>query len=59
MATARHPSEPELQNIPIRTELGREIRKAFAPEPVHVEVDYASLELRLVAELMKESRGDD
>lgn len=57
--TGRDPGEPEIQRLPPRTELGREIRKALAPEPVHVEVDYASLELRLMAELTKEHHGDD
>lgn len=56
--TGRSPEGPALHNIPIRTELGREIRKVFAPEPVCVEVDYAAHELRLVAEL-KVPRGDD
>ncbi len=44
-------SDPNLQNIPIRTELGREIRKAFhAPRgAVLVSVDYSQIELRVVA----------
>jgi DNA polymerase-1 len=44
-------SNPNLQNIPIRTELGREIRAAFVPEPgwVMVVADYSQIELRLLA----------
>jgi len=47
-------SDPNLQNIPIRTELGREIRRAFVPRNnswVMVSADYSQIELRVVAHL--------
>ena len=46
-------SDPNLQNIPIRRELGRDIRRGFVPAPGHVFVaaDYSQIELRLLAHL--------
>jgi DNA polymerase-1 len=61
-------NNPNLQNIPIRTELGREIRACFVAEPGNllVSADYSQVELRLLAhiageEVLKEifRRGED
>lgn len=68
-ATGRLSStDPNLQNIPVRTELGSEIRKMFVPKEgyVLVDADYSQIELRVLAhvaddKLMQEAfrRGDD
>ncbi|MBL4676076.1 MAG: DNA polymerase I [Mucilaginibacter sp.] len=57
-ATGRLSStNPSLQNIPIRTERGREVRKAFIPRDenhIIVSADYSQIELRIIAEISKD-----
>lgn len=57
-ATGRLSSvNPNLQNIPIRTERGREVRKAFIPRDSNhtiVSADYSQIELRIIAEISKD-----
>ena len=56
-ATGRISStDPNLQNIPIRTELGRKIRKCFVPKDgyVFVDADYSQIELRLLAHMSQD-----
>lgn len=58
-ATGRLSStEPNLQNIPVRMELGREIRRVFVPEEgfVFVDADYSQIELRVLAHMSGDER---
>lgn len=61
-------SDPNLQNIPVRTELGRKVRRAFLSKPgfVLLSCDYSQIELRIAAALAKDKnmleafeKGDD
>ncbi|MGB3051663.1 MAG: DNA polymerase I [Polyangiales bacterium] len=61
-------SDPNLQNIPIRTEMGRKVRDAFVPKEgwLMLSADYSQIELRVLAHLSRDpalvdafSRGDD
>ncbi len=55
-------SDPNMQNIPIRSEQGREIRKAFRasrPENVIVSADYSQIELRILAALAGDENLQD
>ena len=52
-------NDPNLQNIPIRTELGREIRKAFVPRDKDhciISCDYSQIELRIMASMSNDER---
>lgn len=51
-------SDPNMQNIPIRTELGREVRKVFIAEKGNalVSVDYSQIELRIVASMAQDKQ---
>jgi DNA polymerase-1 len=51
-------SEPNLQNIPIRTDIGREIRRAFVPsekDTIFLSADYSQIELRILAHFSEDA----
>ena len=57
-ATGRISStEPNLQNIPTRFELGKQVRKIFRPEPgkVYIDADYSQIELRVLAHMSEDT----
>ena len=57
-ATGRISStEPNLQNIPTRFELGKQVRKIFKPEPgkVYIDADYSQIELRVLAHMTEDT----
>lgn len=68
-ATGRLSSvNPNLQNIPVRTELGRSLRKVFVPKPncIFMDADYSQIELRILAHMSDDdtlisgfNEGDD
>ncbi len=62
-ATGRLSSNnPNLQNIPVKTEKGREVRKAFIPRDSNhsiVSADYSQIELRIIAEISKDANMMD
>ena len=62
-ATGRLSSNnPNLQNIPVKTEKGREVRKAFIPRDCNhsiVSADYSQIELRIIAEISKDANMMD
>ena len=61
-ATGRLSStEPNLQNIPVRTDLGAEIRKMFVPKEGHVlvDADYSQIELRVLAHIAEDTVMQD
>lgn len=58
-ATGRISSvEPNLQNIPVRMELGRQIRKVFVPKPgcLFTDADYSQIELRILAHISEDTK---
>ena len=55
------PSDPNLQNIPVRTAEGRRIREAFVPAPGTrlIAADYSQIELRIMAHLSAEEQAGE